>query len=73
MQQALDRDRQCIFSGAMPSDCEALVVTWIFPPFMAYQASATRCIYDNIDAILISCRMTHGWSLSTIKIPTHAI
>jgi len=41
IQQALDRDRRCIFSGAMPSDSEseALVATWVFPPFMGYQAS----------------------------------
>lgn len=41
IQQALDRDGQCIFSGVVPScDSDALVATWIFPPFMGYKASA---------------------------------
>ena len=40
IQQALDRDRQCVFSGVMPSCSNALVATWIFPPFMGYKASA---------------------------------
>jgi len=40
IQQALDRDRQCIFSGVVPScDFDALVATWVFPPFMGYKAS----------------------------------
>lgn len=40
IQQALDRDRQCIFSGVVPScDFDALVATWVFPPFMGYKLS----------------------------------
>jgi hypothetical protein len=40
IQQALDRDRQCIFSGDVPScDSDALVAAWVFPPFMGYEAS----------------------------------
>jgi len=35
IQQALNRDRQCIFSGVMPSgESDGLVATWVFPPFM---------------------------------------
>ena len=37
MREALDRDRVCVFSGVAPSqDSDALVVTWIFPPFLGY-------------------------------------
>jgi len=40
IQQALDRDRQCMFSGVMPScDFDTLVATWVFPPFLGYKAS----------------------------------
>jgi len=40
IQKALARDRQCIFSGVVPScDADALVVTWVFPPFMGYKLS----------------------------------
>ncbi|KAF8522970.1 hypothetical protein BU17DRAFT_86573 [Hysterangium stoloniferum] len=40
IQQALDRDRQCIFSGVVPScGSDALVATWVFPPFMGYKLS----------------------------------
>ncbi|KAF8524097.1 hypothetical protein BU17DRAFT_63456 [Hysterangium stoloniferum] len=39
IQQALDRDRQCIFSGVVPScGSDALVATWVFPPFLGYKA-----------------------------------
>jgi len=38
--QALDRDRQCIFSGVVPScDSDALVATWVSPPFLGHKAS----------------------------------
>jgi len=40
VRQVRDRDRQCIFSGGMPSgDSEGLIATWVFPPFMGYKAS----------------------------------
>jgi len=40
IQQALDRDRQCIFSDFMPScDFDGLVTTWIYPPFLGYELS----------------------------------
>ena len=40
IQQALDRDRQCIFSGVMPSRAsDPLVASWVFPPFLGYKAS----------------------------------
>ena len=36
--QALDRDRQCIFSGFVPScDFDGLVATWVFPPILGYE------------------------------------
>ena len=37
IQQALDRDRGCIFSGVCDSD--ELVATWIFPPFLGHKVS----------------------------------
>src|ERR1700728_2120037 len=41
IKQALDRDRQCIFSGIVPScDSDSLVATWVFPPFLGHKASA---------------------------------
>jgi len=40
IQQALDRDRECIFSGVVPSgDLDGLVATWVFPPFLGYEIS----------------------------------
>lgn len=39
-QRALDRDRECIFSGAVSSpDGDALVTTYVFPPFLGYELS----------------------------------
>ena len=50
IQQALDRDRQCIFSGAVPScDSDALVATWVFPPFLGYEVSI-----HNISMLIFS-------------------
>ena len=49
IQQALDRDRQCIFSGDVPScDSDPLVATWVFPPFMGYEASVFRTMASNL-------------------------
>ena len=40
IQQALDRDHQCIFSGDVSSrESDALVAAWVFPPFLGYEAS----------------------------------
>jgi hypothetical protein len=40
IQEACNRDQQCIFSGVKPSnDSEPLVTTWIFPPFLGYEVS----------------------------------
>ncbi|KAF9444828.1 hypothetical protein P691DRAFT_796025 [Macrolepiota fuliginosa MF-IS2] len=40
IQQALNRDCQCLFSGAVPScDSDMLSATWIFPPFLGHKAS----------------------------------
>ncbi|KIL59400.1 hypothetical protein M378DRAFT_1009943 [Amanita muscaria Koide BX008] len=40
IRQALNRDRRCLFSGAVPScDSDALVATWIFPPFLGHKLS----------------------------------
>jgi len=37
IQQTLDRDGKCIFSGVKSSsDSNAVVATWIFPPFLGY-------------------------------------
>jgi len=38
MQQALDRDRQCIFSGDV-TESQPLVATWVFPPFLGHKLS----------------------------------
>jgi len=38
IQQAFDRDRQCIFSEILSScDSDALVATWVFPPFLGHK------------------------------------
>ena len=51
-QQALERDRQCIFSGVVPSgDSDALVATWVFPPFLGFKVSMQRfdpSVYSHI-------------------------
>jgi len=48
IQQALSRDRQCIFSGSAPSgDSDVLVVTWIFPPFLGYKLSDDHELEDK--------------------------
>jgi hypothetical protein len=48
IQQARDRDGQCIFSGVVPSCDSPLVVTWVFPPFMGYEVSMQH--FDRIYA-----------------------
>jgi hypothetical protein len=54
VQQALDRDRQCIFSGDVPScDSDALVAAWVFPPFMGYEASVQYFEPSNLLIISI--------------------
>ena len=58
IQQALGRDRQCIFSGVLPSCDTTLVATWVFPPFLGYEASVhniSMLIISAIPFILISC------------------
>ncbi|KAF8512699.1 hypothetical protein JB92DRAFT_265786 [Gautieria morchelliformis] len=66
IQQALDRDRQCIFSGVVPScDSDALVATWVFPPFLGHKASVQHfepshlCLHFlRFLSSPISCQMT---------------
>ncbi|KAF8816776.1 hypothetical protein BYT27DRAFT_6377119 [Phlegmacium glaucopus] len=59
IQQAFDRDRQCIFSGVVPT-CESdpLVATWVFPPFLGYKLSNDYKLeskyYANPDACDLS-------------------
>ncbi|KAF8816775.1 hypothetical protein BYT27DRAFT_7181214 [Phlegmacium glaucopus] len=59
IQQAFDRDRQCIFSGVVTS-CESdpLVATWVFPPFLGYKLSNDYTLeskyYVNPDACDLS-------------------
>jgi len=37
IQQALDRDKACIFSGVVPNlGVDTVVATWVFPPFLGY-------------------------------------
>ncbi|XP_006457002.1 hypothetical protein AGABI2DRAFT_122877 [Agaricus bisporus var. bisporus H97] len=42
IQQAMDRDHECLFSGGRGSD--ELVASWIFPPFLGYKASLPHLI-----------------------------
>ncbi|KAF8525469.1 hypothetical protein BU17DRAFT_62622 [Hysterangium stoloniferum] len=53
IQQALDRDRQCIFSGVVPScGSDALVATWVFPPCLGHKAKSKY--YKDADACDLS-------------------
>ena len=46
IQQALERDRQCVFSGVAPSgDSDALVATWVFPPFLGFKVSMQHFVH----------------------------
>ncbi|KAF8816780.1 hypothetical protein BYT27DRAFT_7181235, partial [Phlegmacium glaucopus] len=59
IQQALDRDRQCIFSGVVPSyESDPLVATWVFPPFLGHKLSNDDTLeskyYANPDACDLS-------------------
>jgi hypothetical protein len=48
IQQVLDRDRQCIFSGFVPSrDFDGLATTWIFPPFLGYKKMSNNDIWQR--------------------------
>jgi len=57
-QQALDRDRQCIFSGVMPSSDSALVATWIFPPFLGYELSDDQWLENKYYKDPDACDLT---------------
>ena len=66
IQQALDRDRQCFFSGAVPScDSDALVATWVFPPFLGYEVSIhniSMLIFSATPIIFMKlCRDSDPW------------
>jgi hypothetical protein len=63
VQQALDRDRQCIFSGDVPScDSDTLVAAWVFPPFLGYEASVQ---YFEPSLYFDICNFTHPNKLSS--------
>jgi len=41
-QQALDRDKECIFSGVVLNHgVDAMMTTWVFPPFLGYTVRIT--------------------------------
>jgi hypothetical protein len=41
-QQALDRDKECIFSGVVLNHgVDAMIATWVFPPFLGYTVRRT--------------------------------
>lgn len=51
MRQAFERDRGCVFSEGV-QNVDSVVATWIFPPFLGYEASMH--LSDDIPQILTS-------------------
>ena len=64
IQQALDRDRQCIFSGVVPSCDTSLVASWVFPPFLGYEASA-----HSISMLIFFCNLFYSNKLCRASDP----
>jgi len=59
IQQALDRDNECIFSGVVPNHgVDATMATWVFPPFLGYTLSSDQWLeykyQDDPDACDLS-------------------
>ena len=56
-EQVLKRDGQCLFSGIIPNnDSDALISTWIFPPFLGYTVSMYFCLPPNLRSLIMTSR-----------------